>query len=317
MSRSARRSSLRFRATACFALLSGLGSVVSAQAIPELYARYRGSGTYEIRGSSDSWRLSEAFVRVGGADRVEIEIGGRDVDLKMSGRATGWASRQQIGVQLEQFDGQPTNVKGWVRLDQRGGFERIELDGQSPQRIGISFFSSGLNLESAPPPPIDPFPPYSGFRMTEEQGSDRRGRDYTDFRAEDLRECQSACLNDRRCQAYSFSRPDSRCWLKDAALGANSSRDHVSGVKEAVAGGIGGIDGGQPSRFEVREGFDQLGNDFARVAASDAEVCQARCEQNSRCRAFTYVRRESLCYLKDRTNVMRPASGKATGVRRD
>lgn len=313
MTNPSRPSPYPLRSAACFALLCGLGSTAMfAQAIPELYARHRGSGTYEIRGSNDSWRLSEAFVRVGNAGRVEIEIRGRDVDLRLSGRATGWASRQQIAVQLDQFDGQPTNVKGWVRLDQRGGFERLELDGQSPKRIGISFFSSGLNLESAPPrPPVDPLPPSGGFRMTEEQGSDRRGRDYTDFRAAGLTECKSACLNDRRCQAYSFSRPDSRCWLKDAVPAASSSRDHVSGVKESGSGG------GPTAGFEVREGFDQLGNDFARVAASDAGLCQARCEQNVRCRAFTYDRRESLCYLKDRTNVMRPASGKVTGARRD
>lgn len=295
-----------------FALLCVLGSAAFAQAVPELYARHRGNGAYEIRGTSDSWKLSEAFVRVGRDGRAEIQLRGRGVDLEMSGRATGWASRQQIAIQLDQFDGQPTTVKGWVRLDQRGGFERLELDGQTPKRIGISFFSTGLNLESAPPP-VDPVPPVAEFRMTEEQGTDRRGRDYTDFRAAELRECQSACLNDRRCQAYSFQRRESRCWLKDAAPSATASRDHVSGVKESTGGG----NGGQNGSFEVREGFDQLGGDFARVAAADAGLCQARCAANPRCRAFTYDRRDGLCYLKDRGNVMRPASNKVTGARRD
>ena len=102
-------------------------------------------------------------------------------------------------------------------------------------------------------------------------------------------------------------------WLKDAAPSATASRDHVSGVKESTGGGT----GGQTGSFEVREGFDQLGGDFARVAAADAGLCQARCAANPRCRAFTYDRRDGLCYLKDRSNVMRPASGKVTGARRD
>lgn len=286
-------------------------SALAAQEVPELHARHRGSGTYVIRGSSDSWKLSEARVEIRPGHRVVIEIRGRGLDLRMSGEATGWAAHRQIAIALERFDGEPTNAKGWVRLDQRGGFERIELDGNTPKRLGISFFSDGPNLES-PPPSRPPVPsPAPTVRVTEEHGTDRRGSDFTDFRVRDLGECQSACRNDHRCLAYSFDRRESRCWLKNGTPAASSERNHVSGVKvsenQNVVDGSGG--------FVVRDGFDQPGNDFGRVAEPDAASCQARCESNPRCRAFTFDRREERCYLKDSPGTLRPARDRVTGSR--
>lgn len=301
----------RFRSRLLLAaslLMAGVSSAALAQDPPELYARHRGSGKYELRGSSDSWALSEARVHISRAGDAEIQILGRSLDLVMRGRATGWSTKRQIGIQLEQFDGKPTNVKGWVRVDERGGFERIELDGQSPGRIGISFHSSGRNLEVAPPRPPVVAPPSGRWELTEEVGYDRRGLDYRTFGADSLADCTSACIADPECRAYAYSRINRTCGLKSADPGRNVNQTMTSGVKQPV---------GYQSQFRVREGFDQLGNDFASYRLADANACEEVCAGNPHCRAFTYVYSSGVCYLKDRTNLFRPSSGRVTGARVD
>jgi hypothetical protein len=293
--------------------LAGIASSVVAQALPRLWARHRGTGTYEIRGSADTWKLGEAAIYMEPDNSLRIDVRGPNLNLELSGRATGWATRHQISIVLDRFDGKPTNVKGWVRVDDRGGFERFELDGQEPARIGISFLSNGANLAGAAPAPPVVVPPASTVRLTEEHGTDRRGSDFTNFRARDLAECTSACRNDSRCQAYSFSRPDSMCYLKSAAPGANSSRDHVSGVKVTTSGD--GIGGGGSAAFDVRDGFDQPGGDYASFATSQSSDCLARCDQNPRCLAFTYNRASGVCYLKNRISSFQPRRDVVSGAR--
>jgi hypothetical protein len=92
--------------------------------------------------------------------------------------------------------------------------------------------------------------------------------------------------------------------------GTNASRDHVSGVKERVEGG------GNTGRFDVRDGYDQPGSDFANFPTRGSGECLERCDAESRCVAFTYNRSTGYCYLKDRSNGLRPRSDHVSGVRR-
>ena len=68
-------------------------------------------------------------------------------------------------------------------------------------------------------------------RLTEERGLDRVGNDYSDFRVQNLLECQDSCLRDERCRAYTYDTVDRVCWLKDRANSQQRSRDMVTGYK--------------------------------------------------------------------------------------
>ncbi len=72
----------------------------------------------------------------------------------------------------------------------------------------------------------------SGGRLTEEWGYDRRGNDYTSFRADGLGDCQSACRRDGRCRAYTFDTRNRACYLKDRVNSGQADSGMVTGYKE-------------------------------------------------------------------------------------
>jgi hypothetical protein len=210
------------------ALFAG-ADLAAAQDFPKIAARHRGSGSYENRGSQEKRELSEARVVLGEGGSASIELWGPKTQLAMRGRILKFNGREHVDIAFDTFDGVPTTAKGWIALDRRGGFERIEFDGQAPVRLGVSFRASGPNIEPPPPPPA---PPPAPAGLTEERGFDRRGNDYVDFRARDLVDCQDSCRRDNRCQAYTFDTIDRTCWLKNRVNSQQRNRDTVTGYKE-------------------------------------------------------------------------------------
>jgi hypothetical protein len=73
-----------------------------------------------------------------------------------------------------------------------------------------------------------------------EPGVDRPGSDYTSFDiGNSAGRCQSACLKDARCRAWTFVKPgiqgpSARCWLKSAVPAAVKNACCTSGTNAAV-----------------------------------------------------------------------------------
>ena len=291
--------------------IAGLSSFLApaaraeAQNYPRLTARHSGSGTYENRGSNEKWDLSDARVVLDDQGGVSIDFSGRKVKISVRGRITSFNGREHVNIVLDTFDGVPTNAKGWLALDRRGGFERIEFDGQTPVRLGVSFYSKGPNLEP-PPPPVRPEPPVQPpgpGSLTEEYGLDRRGGDYRHFDAPGLRDCQSACRNDSRCRAYAYNLNHRVCYLKSEIPATNSDREVTSGVKTGWGGGQDGDhhhDG--RGRLTEERGLDRRGGDYTDFRARNLDDCQDACRRDNRCRAYTFNTINRSCYLKDRIN---------------
>ena len=138
-------------------------------------------------------------------------------------------------------------------------------------------------------------------------GFDRPGGDYATFpvRSGDPAQCAARCDRDARCRAWAFSYPTTEapnaiCWLKSRVTPRVASSCCVSGVR-----GTGVI---EPRTGPIEFGFDRYGGDYRQVeTATDAtgKSCQAACEADARCRAWTYVRPgyvgpSAVCYLKNR-----------------
>lgn len=308
-------------------LALGLSVVAAAPAAaadaPRLAAKHRGSGTFENRGTKEVQSLSEARVILGERGAATIEVAGKNVRIAMRGRVTEFNGRKHVNFRLETFDGVPTDAAGWLELDQRGGFGRLEIDGQSPQRLGISFTSQGANLEPAPPPPPAPDPAPAGF--SEESGIDRRGADYRSFPVDDLRSCQNACKGDTRCRAYAYHHERRVCSLKSQVPEASRDRNVTSGVRQGWggSGGSGGSGGGSggsgggSGRVDVTEerGFDRRGNDYADFRARDLFDCQESCRRDERCQAYSYDVPERICWLKDRVPSQQRNRDRVTGYK--
>jgi PAN domain-containing protein len=71
-----------------------------------------------------------------------------------------------------------------------------------------------------------------------EPNTNRPGSDYNNFeiRSSDPDDCRTACMQDRRCEAWTFVKrgiqgPSARCWLKDREPQAVSSPCCTSGTR--------------------------------------------------------------------------------------
>ena len=154
-----------------------------------------------------------------------------------------------------------------------------------------------------------------------QSGFDRRGGDYLkfDIRSGDPAECAQRCERDGRCQAWTFSYPRSekayaQCWLKNKVVPRFEDRCCVSGVR-----GAGVI---ESRKGPVEPAIDRVGGDyrnFETPSDSTGAACNAACEADNKCRAWTYVRpgyigESARCYLKDRITRPRPKPCCVSGV---
>ena len=138
-------------------------------------------------------------------------------------------------------------------------------------------------------------------------GFDRPGGDYSSFstRTGDPAQCAGRCERDPRCRAWAFSYPATEsanavCWLKSRVTPRVTAPCCASGVR-----GTGVIEPkGGPAEF----GVDRSGGDYRQVEIApdpSGATCQAACEAEKECRAWTYVRPgyvgpAAVCYLKNR-----------------
>ena len=138
-------------------------------------------------------------------------------------------------------------------------------------------------------------------------GFDRRGGDYLKFeiRTGDPAVCAAHCERDAKCLAWSFSYPRTAnalatCWLKNKVPPRNDDKCCVSGVR-----GAGVI---EPRNGTFEFGIDRRGGDYRDIELSSdpsPDACNAACEGDHKCRAWTYLRPgyvgpAARCFLKDK-----------------
>lgn len=143
-------------------------------------------------------------------------------------------------------------------------------------------------------------------------GFDRPGGDYTyvPIRSGDPNACAASCERDKRCLAWSFSYPATVkdaaiCWLKNQVPARVANACCVSGVRGAAVV--------EPPLGVVEFSMDRPGGDYRSFdlpPGPTGNACQAACDADSRCRAWTYVRPGYIgpagrCYLKDRITAPR------------
>lgn len=120
----------------------------------------------------------------------------------------------------------------------------------------------------------------SGYVRATECFIDRPGADYSNFAITNFDDCRQACGRDQRCKAFtarSISRPPAWCWLKSSVPDPvpDSTISLCSGVKLDLE-----VDTNRP-------GLDFSDFDLANPAT--AETCQARCNTNGSCQAWTFA----------------------------
>jgi len=159
---------------------------------------------------------------------------------------------------------------------------------------------------------------WDGRELTEERGYDRRGDDYTSFRARGLGDCKLSCAREERCRAYTFDTRNDVCYLKSRINSASRNGAMITGYKRDD-GGSGSTGGGWGDGGDLTEerGYDRKGDDYTSFRARGLRDCKAACRKDDRCRAYTFDTRNDVCYLKSRINSKKVDSGMVTGYKTD
>jgi hypothetical protein len=147
-------------------------------------------------------------------------------------------------------------------------------------------------------------------------GFDRPGGDYGRFivSSGDPEVCSARCDRDARCRAWTFSYPGTTalggstaatCWLKSQVKPLIENRCCASGVKGAAL-------------LELRPGpvensIDRVGGDYRSFeipANQDVAACKKACEDDKRCRAWSFSRpgyggATARCFLKEKITAPR------------
>jgi hypothetical protein len=141
-------------------------------------------------------------------------------------------------------------------------------------------------------PPVTAPPSRLEFRVN------RPGQDIKilDVESGDPLECERACKENAECRAFTFSLATSgkaRCGLKNGVPAAHADPCCVS---EVMAGAPNPPPPAPPppksAAMAMQAGVDRPGLDYRDFVLSgpDPEQCVRACEQEERCRAFTYVK---------------------------
>jgi len=150
---------------------------------------------------------------------------------------------------------------------------------------------------------------------------DRPGGDYlrSPVPSGDPADCALLCERDRRCRSWTFSYPTdvyggAVCWLKSTVPARTPDNCCVSGVR-----GAGVV---EPRNDKIETSIDRFGGDYRSFALgidANGEACRTACENDSRCRAWTYARpgyagKAARCFLKNDIKPPRRKAGFTSGV---
>jgi hypothetical protein len=137
--------------------------------------------------------------------------------------------------------------------------------------------------------------PLAALPMSRLEGFDVLGFDFSNMpiRNTTLQECETACAADSSCKAFTYNIPRSACFLKSGGSRVVPNALAVAGYRTNLERSM------FISSMAILERTDLPGNDFQKLEISDFEQCLSTCEANPRCMAFTFVKRKSVCWLKD------------------
>jgi len=294
----------------------------------------RGEGS--IARGKDSEQLDQARVVLAANGRAEIEVRSFRGPYRFAGT---WSPGpgSHVKLQIDETDGaRGADGHGWIEIA-GNGFARIEIDGRNAAggKLAVSFRATG-------PAPL-------GW-----QGLDVRGDGSGDLersgRRVRVQSVRVVMQPDGATEITLFTpRPTQLLgrWREAQADRVTFDLSGISGDAAATGEGTLWLRDGRMERllvngqslsqrlaFDFRAGvsappepvsdgtsrWEQLGvnlprNDYTKVYLETLAECQAACERQAQCRAYTYNTRERMCYLKERAARAERDSDCVSGVK--
>jgi hypothetical protein len=192
--------------------------------------------------------------------------------------------------------------------DQKSWLEATRLDTPAGYTYYLSIHPNGSHVVEArskieerrtalappatqpPPPAVWPDPPQQ--RLVERPGFDVYGFDYITIKNTTYSQCVATCAASVSCKALTYSRSAGWCFLKTGAelliRNADANAAYVAELENSI----------RVSSITVHPKTDIEGYDYFNMETVDFGGCFAACENDTRCRAFSFVRRKRWCWLK-------------------
>lgn len=174
----------------------------------------------------------------------------------------------------------------------------------------------GINVRFLDAPPKTAGEHQDGTATASDQiqrlpGSDIFGHDLPGMPLKNVSvsDCEDACQSDNRCQAYTFNKKYSACFLKSAGERVFRNLNAEAGYKASLGASL------RISKIAIFEGTDLPGGDLAELKQIGFGDCSDACEGNSRCKAFTYHGKSKTCWLKADLPQALPSKRLISGVK--
>ena len=151
-------------------------------------------------------------------------------------------------------------------------------------------------------PPID----NSKIAMSHIPGADIFGHDLPGMPLKNVSaaQCEEACVSDRRCQAFTYNTRHGVCFLKSDGKRVFKNPNALAGYRIYLESKL------RRSAITIAERTDYPGNDYRELKEVGFGECSDSCEEDDRCRAFTYLAKRKSCWLK--TAISGPVESRIT-----
>jgi len=129
-----------------------------------------------------------------------------------------------------------------------------------------------------------------------------------------LHACRVSCKKNKQCKFFSYHASSQKCFLKDKKANIKNWIGYTSGSIDCNVGE--GKTENKQDCFE--ENIAYYGNNIKQGWQNrqpSLQACQKSCQQNSRCKFFSYLTITGFCYIKDKKTNIKKWPGYTSGSR--
>lgn len=145
--------------------------------------------------------------------------------------------------------------------------------------------------------------------LIDARGYDAIGFDYRAVKDITYAGCHEICEGDSQCKAITYNTKHSVCFLKDNVVALIRNSDAVAAYASAKASDV------IVSDFTSYSGVDLPGGDYKRLRGSNYIQCFTACIGDKACKAFSYLPKNSECWLKDTIGRPKATKGVELGIK--
>jgi hypothetical protein len=217
------------------------------------------------------------------SSRVGFHAASRREDGTESGAGTG-----QVAIYLYQLGLSPSAI-AWLTSSRPN--EMLWLSTELARQFGIGFT---YIYETPRLPPAEP--PRTAFQSSFDflAGRDIFGFDLGEARkAKDQSQCSAICADTLNCNAFTFNKPNSLCYLKSGGREVMWNKNAVSGHTSSMARDLRFL------KIAIVNSTTLEGNTYSEKSGMSLERCAVICDESKQCTGFEFERQPSgSCRLK-------------------